>query len=137
MENNSHELRKINVYTALTAVAFLFLIFMVLSRLSYLSSQSQIVSYDYNFYTGILPAFLVMYFGIDSIFYLLYRRIRVKMGSYRKVLLSWAMVCSIPLLSILFGQSSVLYSDLLLYVTVAIVPFLVSLSMPVVLSVKK
>ncbi len=137
MENNSHELRKINVYTALTAVAFLFLIFLVLSRLSYLSSQSQIVSYDYNFYTGILPAFLVMYFGIDSIFYLLYRRIRVKMGSYRKVLLSWAMVCSIPLLSILFGQSSVLYSDLLLYVTVAIVPFLVSLSMPVVLSVKK
>ncbi len=137
MENNSHELRKINVYTALTAVAFLFLIFMVISRLSYLSSQSQIVSYDYNFYTGILPAFLVMYFGIDSIFYLLYRRIRVKMGSYRKVLLSWAMVCSIPLLSILFGQSSVLYSDLLLYVTVAIVPFLVSLSMPVVLSVKK
>lgn len=137
MENNTHELRKINVYTALTAVAFLFLIFMVLSRLSYLSSQSQIVSYDYNFYTGILPAFLVMYFGIDSIFYLLYRRIRVKMGSYRKVLLSWAMVCSIPLLSILFGQLSVLYSDLLLYVTVAIVPFLVSLSMPVVLSVKK
>ena len=137
MENNTHELRKINVYTALTAVAFLFLIFLVLSRLSYLSSQSQIVSYDYNFYTGILPAFLVMYFGIDSIFYLLYRRIRVKMGSYRKVLLSWAMVCSIPLLSILFGQSSVLYSDLLLYVTVAIVPFLVSLSMPVVLSVKK
>ena len=137
MENNSHELRKINVYTALTAVAFLFLIFLVLSRLSYLSSQSQIVSYDYNFYTGILPAFLVMYFGIDSIFYLLYRRIRVKMGSYRKVLLSWAMVCSIPLLSILFGQSSVLYSDLLLYVTMAIVPFLVSLSMPVVLSVKK
>ncbi len=137
MENNSHELRKINVYTALTAVAFLFLIFLVLSRLSYLSSQSQIVSYDYNFYTGILPAFLVMYFGIDSIFYLLYRRIRVKMGSYRKVLLSWAMVCSIPLLSILFGQLSVLYSDLLLYVTVAIVPFLVSLSMPVVLSVKK
>ncbi|MHB8359125.1 MAG: hypothetical protein ACYDCP_06480 [Thermoplasmataceae archaeon] len=137
MENNSHELRKINVYTALTAVAFLFLIFMVLSRLSYLSSQSQIVSYDYNFYTGILPAFLVMYFGIDSIFYLLYRRIRVKMGSYRKVLLSWAILCSIPLLSILFGQSSVLYSDLLLYVTVAIVPFLVSLSMPVVLSVKK
>lgn len=137
MENNSHELRKINVYTALTAVAFLFLIFMVISRLSYLSSQSQIVSYDYNFYTGILPAFLVMYFGIDSIFYLLYRRIRVKMGSYRKVLLSWAMVCSIPLLSILFGQLSVLYSDLLLYVTVAIVPFLVSLSMPVVLSVKK
>ena len=78
-----------------------------------------------------------MYFGIDSIFYLLYRRIRVKMGSYRKVLLSWAMVCSIPLLSILFGQLSVLYSDFLLYVTVAIVPFLVSLSMPVVLSVKK
>ncbi len=137
MENNSHELRKINVYTALTAVAFLFLIFMVISRLSYLSSQSQIVSYDYNFYTGILPAFLVMYFGIDSIFYLLYRRIRVKMGSYRKVLLSWAMVCSIPLLSILFGQLSALYSDLLLYVTMAIVPFLVSLSMPVVLSVKK
>ena len=137
MENNSHELRKINVYTALTAVAFLFLIFLVLSRLSYLSSQSQIVSYDYNFYTVILPAFLVMYFGIDSIFYLLYRRIRVKMGSYRKVLLSWAMVCSIPLLSILFGQLSVLYSDFLLYVTVAIVPFLVSLSMPVVLSVKK
>ena len=137
MENNTHELRKINIYTALTAVTFLFLIFIVLSRLSYLSSQSQIVSYNYNFYTGILPAFLVMYFGIDSIFYLLYRRIRVKMGSYRKVLLSWAMVCSIPLLSILFGQLSVLYSDFLLYVTVAIVPFLVSLSMPVVLSVKK
>ena len=125
------------MYTALTAVTFLFLIFMILSRLSYLSSQSQVISYDYNFYTGILPAFLVMYFGVDSIFYLLYRRIRVKMGPHRKVLLSWAMICSIPLLSILFGQSSVLSSDLLLYVIAAIVPFLVSLSMPVILWVKK
>lgn len=136
MINNSSELRKLNIYTALIAVAFLILIFVILGRLSYLSSQSQVVSYDYNFYTGILPAFLVMYSGVDAVFYLLYCRVKVKKGPYKKVLLSWAMICVIPLFSIVFGQSLVSNSDLLLYITATIVPFLVSLSMPVILSVR-
>lgn len=137
MKNISNEMRKINIYTTVTVVVFIFLIVIVFSRLLYLNSKSQMISYNYNFYTGIMPAFLVMYFGVDSIFYLLYRRIKAKKGHYRKVLLSWAMECVVPLISILFlilsGESLVLNSHLFIYLTADIVPFLISLSMPIIL----
>ncbi len=145
MKNNSSELRRINIYKATAWIVFLFLAIIIIFRLSYLGSQDRVISYNYNFYTGTLPAFLVIYFGIDFIFYLQYLRIKIKQGSYKKVLYSWALICSTSFITMLLfpillerppGQPLTLNYNLFPIVAINITLFLVSLPIPIILSQK-
>jgi len=145
MNNRSENVKKINKYIIISIVVFTFLVIVMFYRLTYLGSINNI-SATYDYYTGVLPAVLIGFAGIDIIFYLIYLRDKLSYNSVRHNLAMWIYILFIfsffafilPLFtsSIDTNRPQIIPQSMLMINLITIgIPAILSISIPVYLLV--
>lgn len=120
------------------------MIIIVSYRLLYLGSIGNIISFSYNYYTGILPAILVALAGLDIIYYSYYLKSKITNKHIKSALASWiflVVMLSLYVFILPFFPPNVepnifkMFSSYPMIFIITIIPFVFSLSIPVYLLV--
>lgn len=128
--------KQLRIYFAAFLALFAVLIFFTFQRLFYLNAQSAHITVLYNYLTGILPATLVEYFGLDMLFFLTYVKERGNGKNIRKLLSAWMVLTMLPLSFTLPAVWNSMEENMLIYAAGTFIPLIVSLIIPVYLMIE-
>jgi hypothetical protein len=141
--NRSENIKKINNYLRIFAIIWVFMISIVSYRLLYLGSIGNIISFSYNYYTGILPAILVALAALDIFFYLDYLKSKITHKHMKSNLALWILLVvmlSLYVFILPFFPPNIepnifkIFSYPMIFI-ITIIPFIVSLAIPIYLLV--